>query len=295
MRRGVLVAGASGTIGREVVRLLAQRPSYAIRALCHDPKHIASLNGWVQEVYCGDATEDRFVRGLCHGVRAVISCLGAPLQWHSRERRSFHAVDTAANQNLILEATNEGVEKFIYVSAHREEIYQHTDYLRAHEDVVLALKASRMEYTVIRPTELFSHLIPHAMMARWGIVPVLGNGAARVNPVHAADVAAVCVAALADDATERDIGGPEEMTRLQVAQMIASRGDQSWRVMHVPSPWLRVARPFVTCGNARHRELMQFLLLVGEHDCLAPAVGTRKFGDYLEQVMKRMKGSRCAA
>lgn len=295
MRRGVLVAGASGTIGREVVQLLAQRPSYAIRALCHDPRHISSLHGWAHEIYCGDATEDRFVNGLCHGVRAVISCLGAPLQWHSRERRSFHAVDTAANQNLILEASNEGVEKFIYVSAHREDIYQHTDYLRAHEDVVLSLEASRMQYTVVRPTELFSNLIPYAMMTRWGIVPVLGDGTARVNPVHAADVAAVCVAALADDALERDIGGPEELTRLQVAQMIASAGNHGMKVLHVPSPWLRVAQPFITWGNARHRELMQFLLLLGQNDCLAPAVGTRTFGDYLQQVMKRMNGSRCAA
>lgn len=291
MRRGVLVAGASGAIGREVVQLLSQRSSCAIRALCHNPTQVSSLHGWVHEIYCGDATDDRFVHGLCHGVRTVISCLGAPLNWQGRERRSFRAVDTAANQNLIAEACNEGVEKFIYVSAHREESYEHTQYLRAHEEVVLALEASRMEYTVIRPTELFSNLIPFTTMSRWGVVPVLGDGSARINPVHAADVAALCVGALADDAVERDIGGPEELTRLQVAQMVSSMGG-AMRILHIPPSWLRVGRPLIACGHPRHRELIQFLLVAGEHDCLAPAVGTRKFREYLRDVGKRLHGSR---
>lgn len=290
MKRGVLVAGANGVLGREVIQLLSKRSNHAIRALCHHASEIPSLQGWAQEIYSGDASDDRVVHGLCRGVRYVISCLGMDTQWHSSERRSFHEIDTAANENLIAEAKDEGVEKFIYVSPHREEVYSHTHYMRAHEEVVLALEASHLDYTIIRSTDLFPSLIPFTAMARWGIVPVLGDGSARMNPVHPADVAALCVAALGDDARERDIGGPEELTRLQVAQMIASTTKHPLRVMRI-APWcLRLGRPLIAFRNARQSELMEYVLLAGSHDCLAPFVGTHKFRDYLEQVVRRWEG-----
>lgn len=295
MRRGILVAGASSVVGREVIQLLSKHSQHAIRALCPHASEISSLHGWAHEIYSGDASDDRCVHGLCRGVRYVISCLGVNTQWHSSERRSFHELDTAANENLIAEAKDEGVEKFIYVSPHREDVYDHTHYMRAHEEVILALEASRLDYTVIRTNELFPSLIPFAAIERWGIVPVLGDGSARINPVHPADVAALCVAALNDDAKERDIGGPEELTRLQVAQMIASTGKYSLRVMHV-SPWcLRLGRPLIALRNVRHSELMEYVLLAGCHDSLAPSVGTHRFRDYIELAMKRWNGWRRAA
>lgn len=119
----------------------------------------------------------------------MISCLGAPVDPHARERRSFFAVDTAANTSLLREAVRAGVRRFVYVSVHVESAYASTAYVRAHEEVVSQLAASGIGYTVIRPTGVFSALAGMRVMAQRGALPRIGRGDARTNPIHEADVA----------------------------------------------------------------------------------------------------------
>jgi uncharacterized protein YbjT (DUF2867 family) len=66
---------------------------------------------------------------------------------------------------------------------------RHLDIVRAHEDFVDVLKASGLDYSVIRPTGFFSDMSEFYKMARRGRVYLLGRGNNRVNPIHGADLA----------------------------------------------------------------------------------------------------------
>ena len=104
----ILVAGGSGAVGREVARIAAESGLEA--------RTLARSSG----DFCVDALDRAAVGGVCRGVTAVVSCLGASVSPRAREKRPFSMVDTAANRNLIKDARSCGVKKFVYVAAHVE-------------------------------------------------------------------------------------------------------------------------------------------------------------------------------
>ncbi len=193
--RTVLVAGATGMLGREVVALL-HADGYRVKTLSRDPVRAQALAGLADEVVLGDATDPATLVGAMDGVDAVVSCLGAPMAFVASDRRSFSKVDTVANLNLLRAAKQAEVRRFVYVSLLMRPSWEQTEYARAHEAVVQGLRESGISHAVVRPTGMFPIFDPFVPMARRGVVCIPGSGQARTNPVHPREVAHACVAAL---------------------------------------------------------------------------------------------------
>jgi uncharacterized protein YbjT (DUF2867 family) len=165
----VLVAGASGILGREVARLLHEE-GHRVKTFSRDPVRAQALQGIANEIATGDATNLESLGGAFKGVDAVISCLGSPVTFSvGGDRRSFRAVDTVGNRNLLRAAQEAGVGRFVYVSVHVRPDYAQTGYIRAHEEVVSELSKSRISFGVVRPTGIFPIFDPFLAMARWGV------------------------------------------------------------------------------------------------------------------------------
>src|SRR5688572_26030168 len=114
----ILVAGATGMLGREVVRLLATH-GHTVRALSRDSARAAALGG---ETHVGDARRPESLRGAMDGVDTVFSSLGASVSIRfGAGWRGYRAVDVPANRNLLAAARKAGVKRFVYVSAHVTE------------------------------------------------------------------------------------------------------------------------------------------------------------------------------
>ena len=150
----VLVAGATGVLGREVAHLLGER-GFRVRSFSRDPARAETLRGVVDEIVLGDATDPASLARACTGVDAVVSCLGAPMTVAPADRSSFFAVDTVANRNLAAAAVGAGVARFVYVSIFLRPAWARTRYVLAHEEVVDELRRSGLSFGVVRPTGLF--------------------------------------------------------------------------------------------------------------------------------------------
>ena len=74
----VLVAGASGLIGREVVRLLVEA-GHGVRTLSQNAERAERLRALTGDVRLADATKEDAIRGVCQGIDVVVSALGAPV------------------------------------------------------------------------------------------------------------------------------------------------------------------------------------------------------------------------
>jgi uncharacterized protein YbjT (DUF2867 family) len=90
----VLVAGASGTVGRELTRLLAARGD-RVTALVRDPERAEPLRH-LGEVRSADALRPHELVGLCDGVESVVSCVGGRLDLGLGQRRGYRVLDTEA-------------------------------------------------------------------------------------------------------------------------------------------------------------------------------------------------------
>jgi uncharacterized protein YbjT (DUF2867 family) len=271
----VLVAGATGAVGTELVRELMAR-HHRVRGLSRHACNIAD------EAVQADATATDLT-GVCRGVDVVISALGASVSPNAPEKRSYDAVDYVGNSRLLAEAKQAGVKRFIYVSVHVEEGYRNNGYIAAHERFVDELRASGLSSTIIRPTGIFSAFAEILNYARQGPVPVLGDGSAKSNPVHEADVALAAINALESGPAAIDIGGPDILTRRQVAEEMFRALGKKPRILSMPVGVFGVLTKLMSLGSPRKKELFDFLKAVAVTDSVAPALGKQRLADYLRR------------
>jgi uncharacterized protein YbjT (DUF2867 family) len=273
----ILIAGATGAVGRQLVWQAKDR-GFRVTALSRNASTLADV---VDRVITFDATQG--IPELA-GHDLVISALGAPVAMSHADRRRFRTVDFGGNLNLLKAARRGGVERFVYISAHVEAGYASTAYVLAHEEFVNALQGSGMSHAVVRPTGIFSAFHDFIPMARRGLMMVLGDGKARTNPVHQADVAQSALdAAMDPGVSELDIGGPDIVTRREIAELAFAAVGKRPRILRLPASLMELGGAIAKITNPRMGELLEFVSRVAVVDCVAPSAGKRKLSDYLNQ------------
>src|SRR5688500_1094725 len=145
MEGTVLVAGATGALGRYVAASLAER-GWRVRALSRDEARAKALRG-VAAARRGDALDAATLAGAFEGCDVAFSCLGASIDPSPLKGwRSYPSVDVPANRALIEAARAAGVKRFVYVSLFHDEAMRSLAYVAAHEAVVDLLRASGMAW-----------------------------------------------------------------------------------------------------------------------------------------------------
>ncbi|MFO0751220.1 MAG: NAD(P)H-binding protein [Myxococcota bacterium] len=287
----IFVAGATGMLGREVVRLLAASGrDVTVRVLTRDAGRGQALGG--VEVHVGDALRADTLRGALDGVDTVFSSLGASVSLKlGAGWRGYRAVDVPANLNLLEAAKQAGVKRFVYVSAHViPETVKYT-YFAAHEHVASAVLGSGMDGRVLRPTAFFSALRPFVDFAKARKkVPVLGDGAPKSNPISDADLAEAAVemllAAPGEGPRERSLGGPDVLTRADIARLACEACGVAPRYRFVPAWVARTGSLFLTPISPRLAQLVRFATEVSVRDLIAPQTGTRHLADWFREAAK---------
>ncbi len=182
-----LVAGGTGYLGGFVAREFASR-GFFVRALVRSSKKkVEALRDVTDEIVLGEITRPETLDHICDGIDAVFSSVGITRQ---KDGLTFRDVDYRGNTNLLNEALRAGVERS--PSTFRRstvQISRHLNMVNTHEAFVDELKASGIDYAVLRPTGYFSDMGEILNMARKGRVYLIGDGNRKVNPIHGADLA----------------------------------------------------------------------------------------------------------
>lgn len=278
----VLVAGATGTLGGHLVRELIAL-GHRVVALTRRADQVRPVPRLV-DVVQGDLADAASLDRACAGVDVVFSCAGASLDPADlRDRASFDEVDWEGNRRLLESARRAGVKRFLYVSLFNGQTLLGTEYARAHERFAELLEGSGLRHTVVRPTGFFSAFEPFVRMARRGVVPVIGPGEARTNPIHEADLAELCAAAVARDDAVLEAGGPEVLTRRRIAELALEAAGRGGRVVHVPPAAFGAASALARPFNRRVAAVLDFGRAVSLADVVAPARGRRRLGEWFER------------
>ncbi len=284
MSKRALVAGASGVLGSQVAAELTRR-GWVVRGLTRNKARA----GAVAEVHVGDALQPETLRGAADSVDVVFSALGGSVSGKlGAGWAPYTTVDVRANAALIAEAKRAGVKRFVYVSVHHAEGMAATPYIRAHEAVVKQLEASGLDFAVVRPTGFFSALSEAFLdMARMGRVPSFGDGLTKSNPIDERDLAVVCADACEGGERFVSAGGPEVMTRLQMAQSAFAALGKPAKILSAPifsgAFGAFMLRPFLP----RMSQLFAFIVSLARYDAVAPVRGTRRLTDYYAAAVAR--------
>ncbi len=288
--RKVLVAGATGQLGKAVVQELKQR-GYWIKACGRDERKLQALKQdvGIDEIVVADLTDPRTLTGVCSEIDAVISCAGASMSMNNfGDRKSFYDIDYHGNLNLLAEAGKHNTKKFVYVSLAEADKLRQTEYADAHEQFVEALHACRLKWAIVRPTGFFGFHLEILKFAAKGRGMLIGSGDCRTNPVHEADVARVCVGALESNKEEIAVGGPEIFTRKETVELAFAALNRPPKLMKF-SPWIfKLMIAPLKLINRRIYALMDFGVAVTQIDVIAPSAGSEQLKHYFEQAAKTL-------
>jgi uncharacterized protein YbjT (DUF2867 family) len=243
----VLVVGASGYLGRHLVNELKQR-DYWVRVLVRSTAQAKTFTDLVDDVVIGQVTQSESLVGVASGIDWICSSLGITRQ---RDGLSYQDVDYQGNLNVLREAEQAGVTRFLYVSVLNAHKMPKLAIIRAKEAFVDALRASKLDTYVIRPSGFFSDMREFLEMAQRGRVFVFGKGDIRANPISGRDLAKVCVDDLETSLTqtnyhhERNVGGPVVYSQREVAELAFETLGKPAVITAVPLWLVRAAIPLL--------------------------------------------------
>lgn len=151
----ILIAGANGKIGRRAVALLA-RTEHRVRAMVRDPDQAELMRELgAAEVVVADL--ERELEPALRGCEAVVFTAGSGP--HTGPEKTVDVDQAAAIRLIVLAESMAGVDRFVMVSAMRTEAPEEAPeklrhYLEAKKLADDRLKASRLNYTILRPGRL---------------------------------------------------------------------------------------------------------------------------------------------
>jgi uncharacterized protein YbjT (DUF2867 family) len=217
-QESILVTGASGNIGSEVVKqLLGVAPAVSIKAAVHSRQNVKKVNdGDRVKVIPIDYNESDTLRQALKDVDKLF--LLTP------------DVPNAAHlaSNAVSEAKKAGIRHIVKQSVMGADLEADVGTMRLHRQVEEIIEQSGIPFTFLRPNEFMQNFI------NFHSPSIKGNNAfyipledAKVSLVDVRDIAAVAVKSLTDEDLHKNktylITGPEALSYHQVAEILSNR------------------------------------------------------------------------
>ena len=238
----ILVAGATGRLGTQIVSLLLGRRQQ-VRVLTRDPQRAQHLRGEGLEIATGDVRDPDSLPGPMAGVDTVVSAVHG---FEGPGGVTPASVDHLGNRNLIAAAEAAGARRFVMLSVVGAAPDHVMELFRMKHRAEQLLRGSSLDWTIIRATafmELWAALVG-APILKDGKTTIFGRGENPINFVSVLDVARFVDLAVSDPGLRGaviEVGGPENLTFNQVAAILARAAGKEISVSHVPLPVMRLA------------------------------------------------------
>ena len=280
----ILLAGATGYLGQHILTELSLWRIPAV-AVARNPEKLRKLDPELVRIVKADVTEPSTIDGICTDIDTVISTLGITRQ---KDGLTYMEVDYHANLNLLRESQRRGVRKFIYISVINGDKLRHLAITAAKEKFVDELKASGSGYTIIRPNGFYSDMLEFLEMAKRGRIYLFGKGEFKMNPIHGADLAEICVQAISQSMKEITIGGPDILTHNEIADMAFRALAKPSNIAYLPS-WIRKGflSAMRTFTSSRTFGSYEFFLEMMGQDNIAPRHGIHRLQDYFNHEIEK--------
>lgn len=225
-----LVTGATGGIGRRVVRSLREQ-EMPVRAFVRLTSRYGELEHRGSEIFIGDLQREQDIQKACQGVQYIISTHGSD--------GDALALDYRANIELIDQAKAVGVKHFVFISVlGADRGYEDAPVFKAKRAVEQYLQASGLNYTVLRPAGLASNLLPLAERFReTGTYLLIGDPKNRTSIISTDDLAKMIVDAVTMEGARNQIfavGGPEILQRQDVPHILGRIFNQEPLIINLP-------------------------------------------------------------
>ena len=242
MKPQITVFGATGFIGRHIVRRLA-KTGVTIRVPTRDPEKGLLLKpagdvGQIVPFRCS-TRNDADVAAAIGNSYTVINLLGILSE---KGRDTFQSVHVEMAARIARLAKDQGVSRYLHMSALGADARSTSRYAKSKAAGEEAVKTFFPETTLLRPSIVFGpedHFFNRfaAMAKIFPMMPLIGGGKTKFQPVYVGDLAEAVVKILETSQSKSavyELGGPEVYSFRQVLELIASVTGQKRPFVTVP-------------------------------------------------------------
>jgi NADH dehydrogenase len=223
----VTVFGGSGFLGRHVVRALAKR-DYRIRVAVRRPElagHLQPL-GRVGQIHAVQANlrYPASVEAAMRDSHAAVNLVGILAEGGAQRFEAVHALGAGA----VAKAARDAGARMVHVSAIGTDENSPSRYACSKATGEKAVLEAVPSASILRPSVVFGpedqFSNRFAALARMSpMLPLIGGGLTRLQPVYVGDVA-TAVADAVDGKTQEgvayELGGPEVLTMREIMEII---------------------------------------------------------------------------
>jgi nucleoside-diphosphate-sugar epimerase len=238
----VIVTGAAGLVGQNLVLMLRERGATDIVAI---DRHAGNLE---------------VLRGLVPEVRTVVADLSKPGEWQSLFAPDAIVVvlhahitgkdpaefvrDNVEATRLMLESIESGGALFVvHVSSSVVNSVADDDYTRTKRRQEEMVRASRLPHCVLRPTLMFGWFDPKHLgwlarfMERVPVFPIPGHGRYMRQPLYIRDFCRAIVWAMEHrpDGAVYDVVGAERIDYVDIIRTIRRVKGLRTPIVHIPT------------------------------------------------------------
>ena len=239
--RRVFVTGGTGFVGRAVIQAL-RAEGYAVRCLVRRGSE-RDLRGFgaIERVE-GDVMARQTLDEGMSGCDTVVHLVGI-----IRERiatgSTFERVHVQGTENVLNAAGAAGVRRYLHMSALGTRADARARYHRTTWAAEEAVRSSGLPWTIFRPSIIYGRgdefvSMLSGLIERLPMVPVIGSGRQRLQPVPVEQVAQGFARALSLAATVKhtyDVGGPDAVSMVELLDAIGkTMGRRRPMKLHVP-------------------------------------------------------------
>lgn len=233
----ILITGATGTLGTPLLQRLigAGEP---VRCLVREPRRLGPARVQVQ-ISIGDlAGRAGFDRAM-RGVETVIH-LGATTR--DQAHGTIEEINGVATLRLLSAARRAGVRRFVYVTSPGASAVSASRVIRTQALAARAVRESGLEPVIFESGIIYAPGDPWlsllADLSRLPMMPMVGDGDARFEPIWAEDAAdaitAVLLKGIATPGAPIPLAGPQVLTHDQILRIVMRHYSQQKPLLRVP-------------------------------------------------------------
>jgi NADH dehydrogenase len=223
----VFLTGGTGFVGSELLRQLLAA-GHAVRALVREGSQGKLTAAENVELYLGDVTDAASLVGALEGCDAVIHLVGIIREFPGRGV-TFKEIHVDGTENMLEACKEQGVSRYLHMSSNGTRERSNTAYHRTKWQAEELVRDSALDWTIFRPSIIFgpgSEFVGMLaeLIRRIPVVPVIGDGRYRMQPVALEQVAASFVKALEMSetiSTAYHLGGGESYSYDEILEITA--------------------------------------------------------------------------
>lgn len=258
----ILVTGGTGFVGSHLIRRM-QKEELSVRAMVRHPEKAEELRELGARLIVGDISDMTALEKATFGVERIIHLVGIIQE---APGATFNSVHVEGTRNLLQAAKKAGVKHFFYQSALGARPGAKSEYHKTKWMAEELVRESGIPYTILRPSLIYGPgdkftLRLADVIKLSPVLPIIGSGKSKVQPIYIDDVVSCIVKAVTSDAFLNEIyevGGPEQLTYEEVTREIAEAMGVNRPAVHMPmffmKPMARVLesvlpKPPITTGQ----------------------------------------------